>query len=122
MVILFAIQKKVDLFQCYNVHYASCGSVHRTMTGLQLNSFWDLLSVVIQLRYVPMPLLQGNLLVRIMEESGILSLIDSHGNNIIKVPHSQQNTIFSFLQRRIERFQIVNGVLTGISLGVYEQN
>ena len=31
---------KVDLFQCYYVHYASCGSVHRTMIGLHFFTFW----------------------------------------------------------------------------------
>lgn len=96
---------KVDLFQCYYVHYASCGSVHRTMIGLHFFTFGGFFTLLLFSKSVFWFLLyEESLLFRIIKDSGMrlsLWLIYHHQNNIMNVPHftTKYCVFFYFLER-----------------------
>lgn len=74
---------KVDLFQCYYVHYASCGSVHRTMIGLHFFTFgfFSLCFLLSRSTVFWFLLYEESLLFRIIKDFGMrlsLGLIYHH--------------------------------------------
>lgn len=111
---------KVDLFQCYYVHYASCGSVHRTMIGIHFFTFWGFFTLLLFSRSVFWFLLyEESLLFRIIKDSGMrlsLWLIYRHQNNIVNVPHFTTKYCVFFLFSGENRVTIKywNGVLAGL--------
>lgn len=78
MVIPFAIQEKslfIPVLSCTLCIMWQCTQNNDWVTVLLLLGF---VIVIIQLSYVLMPLLNGNLHVRIVNESGVLSLLLCH--------------------------------------------
>lgn len=94
---------KVDLFQCYYVHYASCGSVHRTMIGLHFFTFWGFFIRLLFSKSVCVSdscSMRKAYFFRLIKDSGMhlsLWLIYRHRNNIMNVPHFTTKYCFFFI-------------------------